>query len=460
MKSSLMHSVQRFQVFWSRWVGASVNRKMFQSVAIVGLMTIFVKAIAFGKDVIVAHQFGTSDDMDAFFISLVLPSFVASVIGGALNTALVPTYIQVREQDGQEHASRLFSNCIVLSGGILLTFFVVLILTASWTLPLLGQSFNADKIVLTRQLFFILSTMSLFWGLTAVLRGTLNANNTYALPAWTPALVSLGMIVALLGGGSLWGVYTLAIGMVAGHALETGVLIWKLKQQGIPILPRWYGLDKPTRQVLHQFAPMVASSFLIGNAPVVDQSMATMAGSGAVSTFNYGTKIITMMLGIGSLALSTAALPHFSQMIAVKDWVGLRHTLKTYTRLIFGVTVPLMIGIMIFSEQIIGVLFGRGAFTADDVYQAAQVQILFALQIPFFVLAIFLVRLVSALRHNHFLTWGSGINLFFNIALNYLFVHLFGLKGIALSTSVVYGISWLYLSLVSQHLLRAYETAE
>ncbi|NJO07175.1 MAG: oligosaccharide flippase family protein [Chloroflexaceae bacterium] len=198
---------------------------------------------------------------------------------------------------------------------------------------------------------------------------------------------------------------------------------------------------------------------MMGNATLVDQSMATMAGSGAVSTFNYGTKIITMLLGVGSLALSTAALPHFSQMIAVKDWAGLRHTLKTYTRLIFGVSVPLMIGIMLFSEQIIGILFGRGAFTADDVYQAAQVQTMFALQIPFFVLTIFLVRVVSALRHNHFLTWGSGINLFLNIALNYLFVDFFGLKGIALSTAVVYSISWLYLSVVTRHLLRVYETA-
>ncbi|NJO07174.1 MAG: hypothetical protein HC876_17580 [Chloroflexaceae bacterium] len=261
MKSSLMHSLQHVQAFWTRWVGASANRKMFQSVAIVGIMTILVKGIAFVKDILVAHQFGTSDDMDAFFVALVLPSFVATIIGGALTSALVPTYIQVREQKSPEHASRLFSHCIVLSGGILLTLFVLLLLTASWTLPLLGQSFEADKIVLTHQLFFILSTMSLFFGLTSVLAGTLNANNTFALPSWTPALVSLGMIVALLGGGSLWGIYALAVGMVVGHALETGLLLWKLKQQGIPITPRWYGLDESTRQVLHQFAPMVASSF-------------------------------------------------------------------------------------------------------------------------------------------------------------------------------------------------------
>ncbi len=55
------------------------------------------------------------------------------------------------------------------------------------------------------------------------------------------------------------------------------------------------------------------------------------------------------------------------------------------------------------------------------------------------------VRLISALRANQILMWGAAINLVVNIGFNILFIHYLGLKGIALSTSFVYLISFLFL---------------
>ncbi len=102
--------------------------------------------------------------------------------------------------------------------------------------------------------------------------------------------------------------------------------------------------------------------------------------------------------------------------------------------------------LFVFSETIVRILFQRGSFTADDTRLVAQIQNCFALQIPFHVAGILVVRLISAMQANHILMWASAYNLINNIVFNYLFLHYFGVAGIALSTALVSALAFLFLS--------------
>jgi putative peptidoglycan lipid II flippase len=190
---------------------------------------------------------------------------------------------------------------------------------------------------------------------------------------------------------------------------------------------------------------MIAGAFLLSSTTIVDQSMAAMLGSGNVAALNYGYKIVAFALGIGSLAIGTAVLPHFSQMVAAEDWNAVRHTLKTYTRLILMVTVPFTLAFVLSSRLIVSVLYERGNFTAADTLVVSRVQAFYALQIPFYVLGILVVRLISSLRANHVLMWGAILSLALDVALNLLLMPHLGVAGIGLSNSVVYLVSLCYL---------------
>jgi putative peptidoglycan lipid II flippase len=91
------------------------------------------------------------------------------------------------------------------------------------------------------------------------------------------------------------------------------------------------------------------------------------------------------------------------------------------------------------------IVFQRGSFTAADTAVVSSVQALFAFQIPFYIASTVIVRLISSLRANHILMLGAILNLVSNIALNIIFIHYLGLKGISLSTSFVYMISFVFL---------------
>ena len=212
------------------------------------------------------------------------------------------------------------------------------------------------------------------------------------------------------------------------------------------------------RIVFGQYFPMVAGALIMGSTEIVDKSMAAALSSGSVSALNYGSKIISLFLGLAATAIGTVMLPFFSKMVAEEGWEDVRETLRFYLGLIFSITIPVVVVIFWFSEPLVHIIFQRGLFTSEDTQAVSSIQALFSFQIPFYIASIVVVRLISSLRANHILMWGAVINLSVNIGLNFLFIHYLGLKGIALSTSCVYFISFIFLFCFSYRLISSKES--
>jgi putative peptidoglycan lipid II flippase len=97
------------------------------------------------------------------------------------------------------------------------------------------------------------------------------------------------------------------------------------------------------------------------------------------------------------------------------------------------------------SEPLTRLLFERGAFTATDTLVTSRVQTLFFLQIPFHVAGMVLVRLLSALGRNFLLMLFGVIMVGTNTVADIILMQFLGVAGIALSTSLVFVVSFLLL---------------
>src|SRR5579864_3896128 len=104
----------------------STNRRIFRAAVAVGLSTLVVKAITAGKELLVARYFGRGDSLDAFLIAYLVPSSVIILVVGALGSAFVPVFVEVRERQGVETAQRLFSTIMVLTVAVLAGLSIVL----------------------------------------------------------------------------------------------------------------------------------------------------------------------------------------------------------------------------------------------------------------------------------------------------------------------------------------------
>jgi putative peptidoglycan lipid II flippase len=125
-------------------------------------------------------------------------------------------------------------------------------------------------------------------------------------------------------------------------------------------------------------------------------------------------------------------------MINDGQWDQLRRTIRGYWKTILIASLPVMALLAIVSEPLIRLLFQRGAFTADTTHAVTQVQLCYLPQIPFAVLVMLGYRVLSALDGNAVVLRISALNLLMNVGGNLLFMRLFGVQGIALSTSLMY----------------------
>lgn len=429
---------------WLHWSRGSVNRSVFAAIIIIGGIGLFVNLASVLKELVVAHQFGRGDELDAFVIAFLLPSFAINVVAGSFNSAFIPVYIKVREKQGIAVAQQLFSSVMTLSLCLLIAIIIVFAVSIHHILPFLASNFTAEKRMLTEKLFFMLLPSILLSGVATLWTAVLNAGERFVMSALAPVLIPAAIIGSILFFGNNWQIFSLAIGTVIGFALQCGLLVVALQRHKIMLRLHWNGMNPEIRNVINQYLPMVAGAFLMSSTGLVDQAMAAMLDPGSVAALSYGNKIISFIIGLGAMAVGTAVLPYFSRMVAEQNWSGVHHTLKIYSRLISLVMVPLTIVLFFMSETIVHFLFERGAFTYKDTKIVGQVQAFYVLQIPWYMCGILAIRLISALQMNRILLLAAALNLIINVGLNYIFMQWFGVAGIALSTAFVYLLSFLY----------------
>lgn len=424
--------------YWNNFTNKSTNRKIFGAAVTVGLMTALVQLAGVGKELVVAWRFGTGEDLDVFLIAVVVPSLIVNIVGGSFHGALIPTYIKVREQEGIQAAQRLLSSVTVSSLAVLGIMCIAMLASAQWYLPLIGKGLDPEKLELAFYILFISVPVVILRGIGVIWGGVVNAGERFALVALVPILTPV-MTLILMMEKSL-GIYSLALGWLGGIVFQFIVLGSALKRKGIALGLRWYGLDTNQRQVMREFTSAMAGAVLMSSNTIIDQVMAGMLSPGSLASLNYGNKVIAFPVGLLTTGLSTAIIPYFSKMVSLENWLAIRHTFWRYMGIIFMVSWPVTIVLCTFTEPIIRFVFQRGAFTVEDTHVVAKIQFCYALQIPSYLGANLVVRLISAFYSNQILLWASLISTGSNITLNYILIKFMGVSGIALSTALV---SWL-----------------
>lgn len=426
---------------WRQIATSSINFRIFSALVTVGGIVFLVKIVSAVKEVIVAASFGTGDVLDAFLIAFLLPTYFMNIVAGSFNAAFIPTYIEVQEREGRMAAQRLFSGIMICSTGLLVLLAALLGLAGSYLLPLLAFKFDSDKLALSLRLFYILLPCLVIDGVVSLWGAVLNARERFALMSLASIAIPIASVAMLYMIGGTWGIYALAAGVLLGFIAELCLLGIGLRRHDISLWPQWSGISPAMRQVIGQYLPMVAGAALLSSTPLIDQIMSATLDSGSVAALNYGNKIVSLVLGVGTMALGTAVLPYFSRMVATTDWGAVRYSLRTYRRLILWLSIPFTLLVFTFSRPLVALLFQRGKFTEADTLVVSQVQAMYILQVPFHTLGILYVRLISSLQANHILMWGTLISFILNFALDYALMQVFGVAGIALSTTIVYVVS-------------------
>ncbi len=444
-QGSLRNSVRLLKTSWQTWSDASINRKIVSGSLAFSFLTLGVKILGALKEAISAAYFGLGDDLDAFNVAFTIASFVIFVIGGAFQTAILPVYLETKKEVSREAVQLFLSLTITVCLLILIITTSVLWVTLPYLLPLIVSGFSKEKLELTRWLLYELFPLIALGGVSLTLSSILNAEEGFKITALTPGLTSISLIVAIFLLAGKLRVHALSIGLIVGVVVELIFLMAALRRRNLKLSFKVGWQNNRTKQVIINALPIVVAIALSGLMPIVDQSYAAKLNSGDIAALGFGNRIISLVLTLFATAVVTIVFPHFSKLAIEKDWEKLRQVFYTNIyKFILPVTVLSGLLIIIFSELFTRLFFQRGAFTPQDTKLVASIQMIYALQIPGNVIFLVGFRLLSAIQANKIIIIGALINLINTIWLNYYLSNAFGVKGIALTTSIVYVLAMIF----------------
>ena len=339
------------------------------------------------RTAVIAREFGTEPELAAYWVAFRLPDLIFQLVAGAtLASAFIPTFMQAVTDRGEDVAWRLASSVLNLVFLVTLVFAVAAFLLAPVLVPLLapGLGSGADNEGALNRLAVDLTRLMLlspiFFSVSGMLMGILNARRHFLLPAIAPVLYNLAIIIGALTLAEPFGVRGLAYGVVAGSILHLLIQIPGLRQVRMryALIGDWR--DKDVREVFRLMLPrLVGLAAAQANFFITTIFFASMQGAAAISALTYGWLLMMLPLALFGMAISTAVFPELADAASRDDRAGLRRLIATNLRLILYFTIPASAGLILLSRPVIALLLQRGAFDAGDAALTQGALVFFAL---------------------------------------------------------------------------------
>jgi putative peptidoglycan lipid II flippase len=244
-----------------------------------------------------------------------------------------------------------------------------------------------------------------------------------------PSLYNLSIIGGALLLGPRLGVLGLAVGVVVGAALHLLVQVPGLLRHGARYVPT-LGLDDPSvREVGRLVAPRVLGTAITQLNFVVNNSLASGMGEGAVSAINYAWLLMLLPQGVFAQAVGTAAFPTFAAQAAQGERAEMRSTLAATLRTVFSLSLPATVGLLVLGRPLVGLLFERGAFETASTEAVTWALAFYALGLVGHAGLEIIARAFYALHDTLTPVWVGGLAMGLNVALSMTLPGVFGLVG-------------------------------
>jgi putative peptidoglycan lipid II flippase len=412
---------------------------MIRSFLTVSTGTLASRLLGFARDSMMAALFGAGPVADAFLVAFQGINVVRRLLTeGALNAALIPAWLRVREAGGAAAAAAFAGSVLGTISAALVVATALIGLVMPLVITALAPGFAGQP---TLQLAVDDARLMLpylaFAGPVTVLMALLNAQHRFVLTAFSPLLFNIALIavMAVLLGWRVDAVHAaLVIAATVGIAGLLQLLIL-VSHGGSIASPLRISFDAPVRGFLRLAAPgMIASAgpqlLVLGGAIIASSSPS------AVSWLYFANRLIELPLGIVGVAMGTVLVPELTRALRGDDRGALAYAESRGLELAVGLALPATLGLIVLSEPIVRMLFEHGAFTADDTAATSRALMWLALGLPAHVLVKALSPAFFARDDTMTPLWAACKGFAVAVVLAVVLGHVYGASGIAAAIAV------------------------
>ena len=372
---------------------ATKQQSVAKSAGIVSIAVMFSRVLGLVREQVFAYYFGAGFLNDAYQVAFRIPNVLRDLFAeGALSAAFVKVFTDYQINKGEQAAWRLASLVMNALAVVLSVITIIGILFSRQFINLIADGFSPEKAALATTLTQIMFPFILLVALAAVAMGVLNTKGIFGVPASASTVfnivslfVGLGMAYWLSGGGWLssadrnavpsdaaqWAIVGMAIGTLIGGAAQFVMQIPSLFKVGFRFVPALSFADEGVRRVMKLMAPAILGTSAVQINVLVNTFFVSDI-DGGISWLGYAFRLMQFPIGVFGVAVGTASVPVLSRMASEGRFGDFRNTLSSSLKLVFLLTLPSAVGLIVLGEPIIRLIYEHGGkFSGADTSMTA-----------------------------------------------------------------------------------------
>ncbi len=420
---------------------AQQHQSVTRAVGIVSIAVMVSRVLGLARETAIGYYFRSKGSADAFYLAFRIPNFLRDMFGeGILSKAFITTFLATEAEDGESAAWNLANRIFNLTFLILIGITALGIVFAPIVVDVLARNnFNEsldtvahfgfeNKVELAIYLTQLMFPYLLFVSFAAIAMGLLNSKGRFGIPAYASTFFNISSLAVGIGGYYLGPtldihrVTGMAIGVIVGGILQFLIQVPSMYRVGFRYRPLLSFRDPRVLQVVRLIGPAVLGVAAV-QVNLLTNTFFITSDSGWLTWITRAYRVMHLPIGIFGVAISTVALPQLARLATAGETENFRNALAYALRLMFILTIPAAIGLMMLSEPICRLLYEWGETVEADTFGTAGLLFVYAFGLCGFSTLKIVTDGFYAYKDIRAPVIVSICAVVLNICLNYLFIY-------------------------------------
>ena len=168
----------------------------------------------------------------------------------------------------------------------------------------------------------------------------------------------------------------------------------------------------------------------------IDKSLASSLQEGSVAALNYGHLLITLITGLTSSIIATIMYPKITKALNEGNWEFFNLAVEKAVIVVLLISVPFGMGAMAFADEVVQVVYERGAFDTAATALTGSAFFYYAIGLPFQAINAILTHVYYSMRDMKTPIKCAAVGVIVNISMNLTLIESMQHKGLAFATSI------------------------
>ena len=413
----------------------SIGKKVLRGTIIIILIGILAKLTAFISEAVLAAYLGTNYRSDAYYMVSSIQQVIYPMLSVGIWKVFLPVYKEKITQGHTDQAYELTNKAISFFTIVSIIVVALIMVLTGPVVSVVAPGFEGETRELCIKLVRISAPMYVFIIASAVYASILQSHNKFLGSQIREVASHIPTILAAIFFYHRFGIEAMAIALVVGGAIRL-IIELPFVDWGYKYKPDLKFRTKEFLTMLKRLPSALISEGVTQLNTLVDKAMASMLPEGTISSLNYGNRLMNVFSGLLSTAISTALYPQMIELIALKKEQELSKLVVKIINIFSVLMVPVTLACVLFRTELVAAVFQRGSFTAESTVLTSGVFALYSLGIFFIACNTVITNLFYGYGNTKTPMYISIANLVVNVVLNLILIHVWGVNGLALATSL------------------------